>query len=392
MSQTYKGKKLLLLSGPMGTGHVQAANSLEEWTHQCYPEITVLHKSVEEYMSPLAIFVYITYYHFMLRHFAWLWGWLYKRLNQPANNASILSKLFEKLGFSAESSVLKLLEDYQPDFIICTHFLAAGIMAKAKRDNIPLPIVGIVVTDFSIHWTYVHNELDLFFVPTQSMALLLHLRGIERHKIFVTGCPTKPGFEVPYTAEDCARYRHEFKLPEGDYVMVMMGGESIGRVAEISKKVLECFPDVHVLAMAGKNERLYKHLCELQKNPKFRGHLIPVPFTQRVRDYMALSFVMISKPGGIFTSEAWAMNKPMILMDPIPGHEEKNAVYLASQGVAAMVMSLPELNYIPIEPCATWIDIIRINQRNNPMKEAGKKIIEMVLNEANERCAAIYDA
>ncbi len=382
--QSYKGKKLLLLSGPMGTGHVQAANALKAWAHRLYPEIDVVHHSAEEYMSPMAIFVYIKFYHYMLRHFAFLWRYIYQCVNRPQSKPSLLGIFFEKLGFSAKEAILKLVDDYQPDYIICTHFLAGNILADARARGKVLPITAIVITDFSIHWAYVHPEIDLFFVTTASMALILHLRGIGRYKIFVSGCPTQPMFAEEPTREEIEVLRKDLSLPDGDFVMVMMGGESIGRVEAISQKLLECFPQIHVLAMTGKNEKLFERLESIKGKQPFKNRLIPIPFTTRVRDYMALSFVLISKPGGIFTTEGWSMNRPLVLIDPIPGHEEKNAIYLSSQGVAAMANSIEELAYIPMNPNATWIEIIKRNQKLQPMGDAGEKILDIVLHESKD--------
>ena len=55
-------------------------------------------------------------------------------------------------------------------------------------------------------------------------------------------------------------------------------------------------------------------------------------FTNKVPELMSISDLVISKPGGLTTSESLASNLPMIIINPIPGQEEENAEFLESKG------------------------------------------------------------
>ena len=55
-------------------------------------------------------------------------------------------------------------------------------------------------------------------------------------------------------------------------------------------------------------------------------------YTNQVPELMAVSNLVISKPGGLTTSESLASNLPMVIINPIPGQEEENAEFLEENG------------------------------------------------------------
>jgi processive 1,2-diacylglycerol beta-glucosyltransferase len=60
---------------------------------------------------------------------------------------------------------------------------------------------------------------------------------------------------------------------------------------------------------------------------------------------MACADLVITKPGGLTTSECLAMGLPMIVNAPIPGQEERNADFLLEQGVALKAIDSVTLAY-----------------------------------------------
>ncbi|MFA7232264.1 MAG: glycosyltransferase, partial [Victivallaceae bacterium] len=309
-------RHLLLLSGPMGTGHTQASLAIVKYAEENYPELKVTHLNVVELMTPGLRIFFTDFYHFMLRHLSLIWLYMYHSSNVPPKHAPLFRKIMLIWRRTFEKRLLKRIAEYKPDYIICTHFLPAEVIGQAKREKRINYFTSSVITDFSVHWAYIQPELDLFFVANLDMSLILHLRGIGREKIYITGCPIFPGFSKSYTDEDKKLLRDELGLPQdARLVMVMMGGENIGRVAAITKTLLEQFPSISVLAMTGKDNKLYQQIEKMK--PQYPGRVFPVSFTTRVNDYMALCYLVVSKPGGITISECMAMRKPIIVMDPI---------------------------------------------------------------------------
>ncbi|MCU0597334.1 MAG: glycosyltransferase, partial [Desulfobacterota bacterium] len=66
-------------------------------------------------------------------------------------------------------------------------------------------------------------------------------------------------------------------------------------------------------------------------------------FVDFMDELMAVSDLLITKPGGITVSESLAAGLPMILIEPIPGQEEANADYVVEQGTALKARSVSSL-------------------------------------------------
>jgi UDP-N-acetylglucosamine:LPS N-acetylglucosamine transferase len=87
-----------------------------------------------------------------------------------------------------------------------------------------------------------------------------------------------------------------------------------------------------LMVLAGKNAQALAALQQLAK--QYPGRIFPQGFTNQVERLMACADWVVTKPGGLTTSECLAMGLPMIVNSPIPGQEERNADYLLEQGVA----------------------------------------------------------
>src|SRR5207245_4203476 len=62
-------------------------------------------------------------------------------------------------------------------------------------------------------------------------------------------------------------------------------------------------------------------------------------------ELMAVSDLVLSKPGGLTSSEALAMGKPLFILNPIPGQEAANSDFLLERGAAAKVNRVEDLPY-----------------------------------------------
>ena len=193
----WDGRHLLLLSGPMGTGHVQASLALAKFAAERYPELKVSHLNVAELMTPGLRLFFTDFYHFMLRHLSLIWLYMYHSSNVPPAHTPLFRKIMMKWRRTFEKRLMKRIAEYNPDYIICTHFLPAEVVGKAKKEGKVKYFTSSVITDFSVHWVYIQPKLDLFFVSNLDMSLIMHLRGIDREKIYTTGCPILPGFPNP---------------------------------------------------------------------------------------------------------------------------------------------------------------------------------------------------
>lgn len=234
------------------------------------------------------------------------------------------------------SKFARVINDFEPDIIICTHVFAAQLMNEMKkRGKVYAPVIGIV-TDYTIH-PFWEDVPRVEYIVTAS-DLLTHLavkRGIARERLLPLGIPIHPKFNAPLPREEAAQ---RLGLDPSRPTILMMGG-SMGY--SNSKKLIGQLTSVNLpfqlLAVCGNNQKQYKQLLTLK--PKLEGPctLYPYGFVDNVEVMMSASDCIVTKPGGLTVSEALAKNLPMILVDPIPGHEERNVEFLVNNGISSLV-------------------------------------------------------
>ena len=60
-------------------------------------------------------------------------------------------------------------------------------------------------------------------------------------------------------------------------------------------------------------------------------------YTNKIPELMSISDLVVTKPGGLTTTESLASGLPIIVINPIPGQEEENAEFLEQNGVAIWI-------------------------------------------------------
>ena len=68
-------------------------------------------------------------------------------------------------------------------------------------------------------------------------------------------------------------------------------------------------------------------------------------FSTNMHELMAVADLIITKPGGLTTSEALALGKPLFILNPIPGQEAANSDFLLEHGAAAKANRVEDLPY-----------------------------------------------
>ena len=112
----------------------------------------------------------------------------------------------------------------------------------------------------------------------------------------------------------------------------MENGLGKARTVEIFNNLVKNFNDIQVIAIAGKNEKMKSEFEKIVEENNKQDCVRVLAFTNKVPELMSISDLVISKPGGLTTSESLASNLPMIIINPIPGQEEENAEFLESKG------------------------------------------------------------
>jgi len=330
---------ILVLSVSAGAGHVRAAQAIEAAGAARQPRVRVTHLDLLTLVPREFRALYAEQYIKLVERLPQLWSYLYAKSDRPSRDTLIgkLKRAAEKLNTRRlDAEIAKLA----PDAILCTHFLPAELLSRRKAKGGVLPPLWVQVTDFDVHALWVHPHVDRYCVASDEVAFRLADRGVPRDRIAVTGIPVMPQFAAPLERAACAR---ELGIDAGRFTVLMMaGGAGVGSLDDLAGRLL-ALPELQLVALAGRNAPLLKRLRGLaERHP---GRLFPLGFTTTVERVMTAADLVVTKPGGLSVSECLAKRKPMLLVSPIPGQEERNADYLLEAGAALKAVDAATLEF-----------------------------------------------
>jgi len=330
--------RVLLLSASSGAGHLRAAQALEQ-AFSARGDCIVEHIDAMKYASKLFQSLYHKTYISLANRAPDLLGVLYNSTDQPWNDPRPRLAM-DRLNVQP---MIRMLKRVQPDLCIATHFLPGEILAwliakkKLRTRN------AIVVTDYDVHALWLCHTIDRYYVALPESAEYMAAIGVPREKLCITGIPVDPLFAKPVDRN--AVRKHLSLDPIAPIVLVAAGGEGVGPIEQLVRGLLELRRPWQIVAIAGKSEKMRKRLEALSRQagslPGGALRLCPVGFTTEMDQYMAAANLLVGKAGGLTTSEALARALPMVLIEPIPGQEERNADHLLEAGAAIRCNNLP---------------------------------------------------
>lgn len=185
---------------------------------------------------------------------------------------------------------------------------------------------------------YGHEDTNYFFVANDKMKNYLISKNIPENKVFVTGIPISSRFLKNYDKQEIL---NEFGLQNNKKTILFFGGGEFGlgktKTFEIFETLVKNFNDIQIIAIAGKNEKMKLKFEKIVQENNKQNYVKILEYTNKVPELMTISDLVVSKPGGLTTSESLASNLPMIIINPIPGQEEENAEFLKEKDIGIWI-------------------------------------------------------
>ena len=337
-----KERFLLILSCSGGAGHLRAAEALHRTAPLSGLPIRTEHYDVLDFTSKLFKRLYSGSYLQMVNRAPELWGYLYQHSEAKAYEKKGLLKAFDRMNYKRYLAALKALD---PDAILCTHFLPyISVSGDLRRHGITCPIFA-VTTDFDLHQLWVDEIVQRYFVFHEETAWQLHAKGVAKERISVTGIPVMPEFIRRRPLRFASAFRFERKPFT---VLILSGGFGVGRVENIVHTVAQTLGEFSsrqftLLIVCGKNEKAKANLEKSLFPQNIAARCFG--FVNNVHELMHSADLLISKSGGLTSSEALTSSLPMLIVDPIPGQESRNADILVEYGAGWKAINLPNLAF-----------------------------------------------
>ena len=328
-------KKVIIFYASYGGGHLNAAKSIQECITNNYKDINVELIDCMKYVNITIEKITTAAYREMAKKAPWAWGKIYAD-SQKGPLAHISSRSNKIMAIK----LLKLLREKNPDLIISTHPFGSQMCSYLKRKQKITSKIATIMTDFAPHdqWLVGSEYTDYYFVAHNKMKQYLISKNIDENKIFDTGIPISNRFLLNYNKNDILS---ELKFTPNKKTVLFFGGGEFGLGKTKTVEIFECFvklfPNIQIIAVAGKNEKMKTAFSKIVEQEKRNDSIKVLEFTNKVPEFMSVSDLVVTKPGGLTTSESLASKLPMVIINPIPGQEEENAQFLEENGIAIWI-------------------------------------------------------
>ena len=334
-------KKVLIMSASTGGGHNRAAKAMkdeiekkcidgEHITCEIIDSLKLINTTMDKIIS--------SGYEKSAKYTPKAWGGVYKM-----SDANIVSKheykgnLFNTL---LASKLKKLLKERKPDLIIGTHPFPMIALSTLKKkypyrnafNSFFVPPLISVLTDYTAHSTYIQDEIDYYIAGDEYVKEVLISEGVDGDKIKPYGIPVEKSF---LEHREKSVVLEELGLAPDKFTVLLMGGSfGAGNIKDTLKELLEIDRDFQIIVITGRNETLKEKLGKSLEKYTIDKNISILGFTQDMNDILSAVDIIVSKPGGLTTTECLLKELPMIIPYYIPGQEEENMDFLSNCGAA----------------------------------------------------------
>ncbi len=374
--------KTLILSASTGGGHNRASNALKSYILSKDKSEQVEIVDTLRYCSSILDKTVTVGYKTLAKNAPELYGTFYK----TSDKESPISELVNTTMTQFAKKLLPLIEEKQPDIVVSCHPFASSMMSILKSTyDVDVPVVSII-TDFMPHRAYIGDHIDAYITASEDTAKKLAQKyGVDQNRIHPLGMPIFESFYNKNEARMEETYQRLGFSKDKPTVLVMAGSFGVNDILKIYENLVEIDVDYQIIVITGKNQKLYdafdKLLSRQEKefetsdysqlfsdlsdaniakliyeySEQLRAELAaklhstfhrstdktkPTSlfyFVDNVEDYMHISDLIITKPGGLTTSESLACTLPMAVFQAFPGQEAQNADWLVQKNAAIVL-------------------------------------------------------
>jgi processive 1,2-diacylglycerol beta-glucosyltransferase len=351
--------RILIATVTAGAGHLAAATALDETWRTFRPRDVVEQIDLVKFFSPLHRKIHADGYLKLAEHAPEIWGMVFKKTDS-VRLARRLNRFKQILPSNSRERFARHVKEFKPDAVLCTHYLPLEILAELKnmlskrersfrsarspataasKSYASVPFVVSIVTDFEAHALWMEACVDLYCVAAEETKARLIARGASPESIVATGIPISSKFSQGI---DEQMVRKAYGLRDDQPVLLILsGGFGMGPVAEILAELDKVKKEFQVLVVTGRNQELRQELAPIDR--RHPTHVLG--FASNMHELMSVCDLVISKPGGLTSSEVLALGKPLLIISPIPGQEAANSDFLLERGAAAKINRVEDLPY-----------------------------------------------
>ena len=325
--------KVFIFTASTGAGHNLAAQSLKESLDEAGYQ-TEVYDAFKETNITLDRLITKGYQQMVVNV-----PKLYEQMYNQFNNMNHFQQgIFQVLTKVMNPDIVPLINSGKPDLIITTHPFVTNVLGTLKEHNaFDVPVLSIV-TDYKIHTLYLKKMIDAYVVGSDYTKQTMVEKGVAEEIIYPYGIPIRQTFLTNNHLE-----RKEIADVAGT-ILLMAGSLGSKQMEKAFSSLLRVKEKIRIIVVCGNNAKIEKEIKSLYARETGADKIVEIHgFVNNVSELMDESDAIISKPGGLTTTEAIVKNIPMIIPFYYPGQEEENADYLVDGGMAIKVDKIKDL-------------------------------------------------
>ena len=319
-------KKVLLITGSFGNGHIQVSNNLKDEFKKNYSSDVLIVESdlfleAHPNLTPILKEMYL----YSFSYFRDIYGYLYYAGKRHKNMSSYR--------YFSYNYLRKLVEKESPDIIVSVF----PTPALSLLESTDIPIVNIV-TDYYFHKSWLTKNAYRYFVANEDSKMAFVEAGVNSDKVKVFGIPINTNFDEKVDKKSW--YEENNLLLNKKTILLSAGAFGVtNNFEDVISNIMD-IGNLQVVIICGKNNQFK---MRLEKNFEGKKDIEIIGYTNDMREWMQTSDVLITKAGGVIISEALASTIPLILLNPVPGQERENAKYFERNGLAKIAYTESEI-------------------------------------------------
>ncbi|TDM03812.1 diglucosyl diacylglycerol synthase [Macrococcus carouselicus] len=322
-----KNKKILIITGSFGNGHLSVTNSIvNQFNQMNLTNLTLIQHDLFLEAHPLLTSALKKWYINSYKYFRSMYKTFYY------SNPDEIDKCFYK--YYGLNRLVNILHNEKPDLILLT-FPTPVVSLLTQQLQLKIPI-ATVMTDYNMHKNWITPGSQRYYVAADHTKQQLTEIGIRTEDIQVTGIPVHPKFEV---RRDRTAWLEQNGLDPSKRTLLMVAG-AFGVVEGFSDMLADMNrrADIQFVVVCGSSRKLLKELSIFSDHENIRI----IGYTHDMDEWMNACDLMLTKPGGITISESLSQAIPLVFFNPAPGQEGENALYFSRMGYARITHTIDE--------------------------------------------------
>lgn len=319
--------KVLILTVSTGQGHIQTGKAISSYFSGRGAQCEVL--DAYKYISPFISDSLEKGYLLSTQYAPKAFGAMYELLENKRHRGGHFSFLSVMNNAITSSKLSGYISESKPDVIISTHIFCATVMTYLREELPKVLNIGIV-TDFTLHPFWEETDLDYYVTANHLLNNQCRKKGIPADRILPIGIPIDGKFSTKLSKEEA---RARLAIENKPTILFMMGSMGFGNMPKLVRDMDELELEFQILCVCGKNAAAKRKVEGIST----RHEVYVYGFVDNVDVMMDAADFIITKPGGLSMSESLAKGLPAILVNPIPGHENRNLEFFLNNGISMYV-------------------------------------------------------